>query len=150
MSKEPESSSKSDSIPNTSISTYHTASLCRRWSRNGFSTGMKRLQNPYNLPVTIFFFIFAWSIIVVVSFCQLQILCKRAQREFTLSLPSAAKYFANTLQTSAKRVLLSICRVQLSIMQILCKRAQREFTLSLPSAAKYYANIAIKPCFAYF
>ena len=47
---------------------------------------------------------------------------------------------ANTLQTRAKRVLLSVCRVQLSIMQILCKRAQREFTLSLPSAAKYYAN----------
>ena len=47
----------------------------------------------------------------------MQILCKRAQREYTL-----------------------ICRVQLSIMQILCKRAQREYTLSLPSAAKYYAN----------
>ena len=49
---------------------------------------------------------------------------------------------ANTLQTSAKRVLLSICRVPLSIMQILCKRVQREFTLNLPSAAKYYANIS--------
>jgi len=33
-----------------------------------------------------------------------QILCKRVQREFTLNLPSAAKYYANTLQTSAKRV----------------------------------------------
>ena len=70
MSKEPESSSKSDSIPNTSISTYHTASRCRRWSRNGFSTGMKRPQNPYNLPVNVFFFIFAWSIIVAVSLCK--------------------------------------------------------------------------------
>ena len=70
MSKEPESSSKSDSIPNTSISTYHTASCCRRWSRNGFSTGMKRPQNPYNLPVNVFFFIFVWSIIVVVSLCK--------------------------------------------------------------------------------
>ena len=46
MSKDPEISSKSDSIPNTSISTYHIASRCRRWSRNGFSTGMKCLQNP--------------------------------------------------------------------------------------------------------
>ena len=44
---------------------------------------------------------------------------------------------ANTLQTRAKRVLLSVCRVQLSIMQILCKRVQREFTLCLPSAAKF-------------
>ena len=25
----------------------------------------------------------------------MQILCKRAQREFTLNLPSAAKYYAN-------------------------------------------------------
>ena len=33
-----------------------------------------------------------------------QILCKRVQREFTLNLPSAAKYYANTLQTSANRV----------------------------------------------
>ena len=33
-----------------------------------------------------------------------QILCKRAQIEFTLNLPSAAKYYANTLQTSANRV----------------------------------------------
>lgn len=70
MSKEPESSSRSDSIPNTSISTYHTASLCRRWSRNGFSTGMKRLQNPYNLPVNVIIFIFVWSIIVAVSLCK--------------------------------------------------------------------------------
>ena len=70
MSKEPESSSKSDSIPNTSISTYHTASRCRRWSRNGFSTGMKRLQNPYNLPVNVIIFIFVWSIIVAVSLCK--------------------------------------------------------------------------------
>lgn len=70
MSKEPESSSRSDSIPNTSISTYHTASCCRRWSRNGFSTGMKRLQNPYNLPVNVIIFIFVWSIIVAVSLCK--------------------------------------------------------------------------------
>ena len=48
------------------------------------------------------------------------------------------KYFAN----ECKESLLSICRVQLSIMQILCKRVQREFTLNLPSAAKYFANIA--------
>ena len=33
-----------------------------------------------------------------------QILCKRVHREFTLNLPSAAKYYANTLQTSANRV----------------------------------------------
>ena len=33
-----------------------------------------------------------------------QILCKRVQREFTLNVPSAAKYYANTLQTSANRV----------------------------------------------
>ena len=70
MSKEPESSSRSDSIPNTSISTYHIASRCRRWSRNGFSTGMKRLQNPYNLPVNVIIFIFVWSIIVAVSLCK--------------------------------------------------------------------------------
>lgn len=57
MSKEPEISNKSDSIPNTSMSTYHTARRCRRWSRNDFSTGMKRLQNLYNL-VNVFSFIF--------------------------------------------------------------------------------------------
>ena len=56
-----------------------------------------------------------------------------------------AKYFANTLQTSAKENSFSFCRVQLSIMQILCKRAQREFILNLPSAAKYYANIILFP-----
>lgn len=81
MSKDPEISSKSDSIPNTSISTYHIASRCRRWSRNGFSTGMKCLQNPYNFVVNGFSFIFVWSIIVVVVLLV-----------------------ANTLQTSAKRV----------------------------------------------
>ena len=32
----------------------------------------------------------------------MQILCKRAQREFTLNLPSAAKYYANILFISDK------------------------------------------------
>lgn len=29
----------------------------------------------------------------------MQILCKRAQREFTLNLPSAAKYYANIVNS---------------------------------------------------
>lgn len=46
MLNDPESSSKSASAPNVIKNTNHAARLCRRQSRNAFSSGMCCLRNP--------------------------------------------------------------------------------------------------------
>ena len=67
-------------------------------------------HTEHAMPITgIVFFIVSFLIFLNIykTDCRqatsLQILCQRVQREFTLNLPSAAKYYTNTLPTSAKR-----------------------------------------------